>query len=73
MSYSDNSTPTSFKRIIGVHGEAGIDGPGYETIYIRTATVDSVVAVPESADADEYIPVGWTDNPKGTTAALQCE
>lgn len=51
----------------------GIDGTDIEWIYQRTATEAAKPAKPASENTDDFVPVGWTDDPVGTTVDLPYE
>lgn len=47
----------------------GEDGFGYEYIYRLTADY-TAPDVPESSNEDEYVPIGWSDNPQDVTESM---
>lgn len=51
------------ERGIGV-AQAGKDGTDYEYIFRRTTT-NSRPSTPSTAQQDDYVPSGWTDDPQG--------
>jgi len=67
--YSDKtmsgwSIPT---RITGETGEDGTDGTTFEFIYKLTTGITVVPDKPASAQVDDDIPFGWSDNPQGVS------
>lgn len=63
------STPI---RISGLNGEPGADGTDIEFIYKRTRD-NTDPSQPDSLQEDDYVPDGWTDNPKGVSATYLYE
>lgn len=55
-------------RISGEKGSNGKDGKDYEYIYTRT-TAAVAPARPSTSQDDDFVPLGWTDDPKGTDSA----
>ena len=55
-------------RISGEKGSDGKDGKDYEYIFSRTGTAVAP-ARPSTSQDDDFVPLGWTDDPKGTDAA----
>lgn len=53
------------ERGIGV-AQAGKDGTDYEYIFQRTTT-NSRPSTPATAQQDDYVPSGWTDDPQGVS------
>lgn len=45
----------------------GEDGFGYEYIYKRTNSSTAPDTPTETSQEDDYVPVGWTDNPSGVS------
>jgi len=66
------STPTLWSNL-GKPGKTGLDGPGVEFIFRRTAKESrpQTPTTTELQDAiDDFVPNGWTDNATGVTADL---
>lgn len=59
------------ERGIGV-AQAGKDGTDYEYIFQRTTTNERP-STPATAQQDDYVPSGWTDNPQGVSATYPYE
>lgn len=55
-------------RISGEKGSDGKDGKDYEYIFSRTGAAVAP-ARPSTSQDDDFVPLGWTDDPKGTDAA----
>lgn len=55
-------------RISGEKGSDGKDGKDYEYIFSRTSAAVAP-ARPSTSQDDDFVPLGWTDDPKGTDAA----
>ena len=53
-------------------GKDGKDGKDYEWIYLQSASEDKPSA-PVSVQVDDYIPSGWSDDPKGVTRSMPYE
>ena len=49
-------------------GEKGMDGDGYEYIYKRTTISTSPSRPTEISQAEDFVPIGWTDEPVGVTS-----
>lgn len=63
--FKDNAwTEFTTPAIWSKYGTNGIDGDGVEYIFTRT-TEQITPATPGSSNEDDYVPVGWTDNPMG--------
>lgn len=60
-------------RISGEAGENGVDGKSVEFIFMRTNSDIPPSPAPESVDEDDYVPVGWTDNPTGADGTSKYE
>jgi hypothetical protein len=62
-------------KISGQDGAAGTDGNSVEFIYTRTTDsgVGDAPETPVGEDVDDFIPLNWTDNPKGVTPILKAE
>lgn len=62
-------------KISGQDGAAGTDGNSVEFIYTRTTDsgVGDTPETPVGEDVDDFIPLNWTDNPKGVTSILKAE
>ena len=80
--WGDWSTPGIWSR----YSERGKDGDGYEYIYRRFSNYVGGTSLapggqyypPANVDSseyqqDDYVPVGWTDNPTGPTDAIKYE
>lgn len=59
------------ERGIGV-AQAGKDGTDYEYIFQRTTTNERP-STPATAQQDDYVPSGWTDDPEGVSATYPYE
>lgn len=59
------------ERGIGV-AQAGKDGTDYEYIFRRTTT-NSRPSTPSTAQQDDYVPSGWTDDPQGISETYPYE
>lgn len=59
------------ERGIGV-AQAGKDGTDYEYIFQRTTT-NTRPSTPATAQQDDYVPSGWTDDPEGVSATYPYE
>lgn len=59
------------ERGIGV-AQAGKDGTDYEYIFQRTTT-NSRPSTPSTAQQDDYVPSGWTDDPQGVSETYPYE
>lgn len=59
------------ERGIGV-AQAGKDGTDYEYIFQRTTT-NTRPSTPATAQQDDYVPSGWTDDPQGVSATYPYE
>ena len=60
------STPVIWSK----WGEKGMDGDGYEYIFKLTAENTNPGAPIDSPQTDDYVPTGWTDDPKSVTQSL---
>lgn len=60
------STPALWSK----WGEKGMDGDGYEYIFKLTAENTNPGAPVDSPQTDDYVPTGWTDDPKSVTQSL---
>lgn len=56
----------------GADGQNGTDGTDYEFIFKRTTT-STTPETPATAQQDDYIPTGWTDNMTGVTSTYVYE
>lgn len=59
------------ERGIGV-AQAGKDGTDYEYIFQRTTTNERP-STPATAQQDDYVPAGWTDDPEGVSETYPYE
>lgn len=59
------------ERGIGV-AQAGKDGTDYEYIFQRTTTNERP-STPATAQQDDYVPSGWTDDPQGVSETYPYE
>lgn len=59
------------ERGIGV-AQAGKDGTDYEYIFQRTTTNERP-STPATAQQDDYVPSGWTDDPEGVSETYPYE
>lgn len=59
------------ERGIGV-AQAGKDGTDYEYIFQRTTT-NKRPSTPATAQQDDYVPSGWTDDPEGVSETYPYE
>ena len=64
--WSPYSTPVIWSK----WGEKGMDGDGYEYIFKLTAENTNPGAPVDSPQTDDYVPTGWTDDPKSVTQSL---
>ena len=53
-------------------GTDGADGKSFENIFKRT-TVETAPDTPTTAQQDDYVPTGWTDDPTGVDATNRYE
>lgn len=60
-------------KITGPQGAPGEDGDSYEYIYKLTTDITPEPEKPESLNQDDYVPEGWTDNPRGITETYKVE
>lgn len=65
------SAPSLWARY-SVDGVDGKDGTDYEYIFRRTIN-DVTPATPETAQEDDYVPAGWTDNAMGVMQSYPYE
>lgn len=73
---SDDTYRVNTPHVAGTHGEAGVDGPGQEFVFLRSdvePTLDAYDVNSAEYQAPEFLPtstfsgrrVSWTDDPKG--------
>ena len=67
--WSDFTPPV----VWSAYGEKGMDGAGFEYIFKRYTTEQSGINAPTSEDTDDYVPDGWTNNPRGVTSTYKFE
>ena len=68
--WTDWSTPALWSK----YGVNGLDGDGYEYIYYRNngenrPSIPSYNINSQHYQTDEYVPLGWTDDPQDVTAS----
>lgn len=68
--WTDWSTPALWSK----YGVNGLDGDGYEYIYYRNngenrPSIPSYNINSQDYQTDEYVPLGWTDDPQDVTAS----